>query len=107
MLKQRSPTSMTSLRKGVQRDSWYVLSVRSFLSGEVLPELAPYRTCQKIQRHPNGQEQQCCGYGKNTGSGTHPSYNGAAQVLHVGDDVAVPLNVGMLNELCKVFFCNA
>lgn len=38
---------------------------------------------------------------------THPGDDGAAEVLQVGDDVAVLLDVSMLDELCEVLLSNA
>lgn len=38
---------------------------------------------------------------------THPGNDGAAEVLQVGDDVAVALHVGMLDELREVLLSNA
>lgn len=38
---------------------------------------------------------------------THSGDDGAAEVLQVGDDVAVLLHVSVLDELCEVLFSNA
>lgn len=38
---------------------------------------------------------------------THSGDDGAAEVLQVGDDVAVLLHVSMLDELCQVLLSNA
>lgn len=37
----------------------------------------------------------------------YPSYNVTAQVLEVGNDVAVGLNICMLDKLVQILFSNA